>query len=149
MREERANFDTQFYTRTNADISNYTNLSLYRFIPEFTTSHDFLLGKVIGFDMYTHYLQNKLNSLNGDISDNQKKSKLQWTASKTALTELIYALHSSGAINSGAADLKEIACATERIFNVELKDYYRTFIEIRYGKHIGWEVYLIKHLYSG
>jgi len=134
VREERVNFDAQFYTRTNGDILNYTNLSLCRFLPEFTTSHDFLLAKVIGFDLYIHFLQNKLYSLKGNISDNQEQSKLQWTSSKAALTELIYALHSSGAINRGAVDLKEIARATERIFNVELKDYYRTFIEIRARK---------------
>lgn len=55
-------------------------------------------------------------------------SKLQWTSSKAALTELIYALQCSGAINGGAAELKEIANVTERIFNIDLIDYYRTFI---------------------
>jgi hypothetical protein len=59
VKEERANYDTMFYTRSNHDSLNYTNLSLYYHAPEFTTSHDLLLGKVKGFDMYIHYLQKK------------------------------------------------------------------------------------------
>lgn len=136
IREDRTNFDALFYTRTNYDSLNYTNTSLYYRTPEFSTSHDFLLGKVKGFDMFIYYLQNKLNCLKGNnyVNEEKLKSNLKWTSSKAALTELIYALHSSGALNSGAADLKEIASVTEELFNIDLKDYYRTFIEIRARK---------------
>lgn len=134
VKEDRANYDTIFYTRNNHDSLNYTNLSMYYRAPEFTTSHDFLLGKVKGFDMYIHYLQKKLSYLKNSVFENQEKSNLIWTSSKAALIELIYALQSSGAINGGAAELKEIASVTERVFNIDLKDYYRTFIEIRSRK---------------
>lgn len=61
-------------------------------------------------------------------------SKLFWTGNKTELIELIYALHSSGAINSGTADIKEMASLFEQVFNVDLGNYYHTFIEIRARK---------------
>ncbi|WP_262914709.1 RteC domain-containing protein [Gelidibacter sp. F63206] len=61
-------------------------------------------------------------------------SKLFWTGNKTELIELIYALHSSGAINSGTADIKELASVFEQMFNIELSNYYHTFIEIRARK---------------
>ena len=70
-----------------------------------------------------------INSPNPTVS-----SKLFWTGNKTDLIELIYALHSSGAINSGTADIKEMASACEQIFNIDLGDYYRTFLEIRSRK---------------
>jgi hypothetical protein len=69
------------------------------------------------------------NSLNPILS-----SKLFWTGSKTDLIELIYALDSSGSINSGTADIKEVASVCEQIFNIDLGNYYHTFIEIRSRK---------------
>jgi len=45
IKEDRTNYDMMFYTRSNHDSLNYTNLSLYYSAPGFTTSHDFLLGK--------------------------------------------------------------------------------------------------------
>ncbi|TNF47573.1 MAG: hypothetical protein EP305_07560 [Bacteroidetes bacterium] len=46
------------------------------------------------------------------------------------LVELIYALHASGAINYGAADLKEIQESFELIFNYKMDDLYRSFHDI-------------------
>lgn len=68
------------------------------------------------------------------INPFQKQSRLFWTANKTDLIELIYALQSSGAINSGTADIKEMATACELLFNIDLGDYYRTYLEIRSRK---------------
>lgn len=68
------------------------------------------------------------------INPFQKQSRLFWTANKTDLIELIYALQSSGAINSGTADIKEVASACEHIFNIDLGDFYRTFLEIKSRK---------------
>jgi hypothetical protein len=64
----------------------------------------------------------------------KQSSRLFWTGNKTELIELIYALQSSGAINSGTADIKEMASLFEQIFNIDLGNYYHTFIEIRARK---------------
>jgi hypothetical protein len=58
------------------------------------------------------------------------KPKLVWTESKTALIELAYALQSSGAFNSGKADLREIIEDFQVAFQVDLGNYPRTFQEI-------------------
>ncbi len=80
----------------------------------------------------------KLENTNGmetiESPNRTRASKLFWTASKTDLIELIYALHSSGAVNSAAADIKEMALAYEQMFNIDLGNYYHTFIEIRSRK---------------
>lgn len=47
---------------------------------------------------------------------------------------MIYALHAQGAVDNGKADIKDIAAVFEHLFNVELGDYYRTFLEIRVRK---------------
>ena len=61
-------------------------------------------------------------------------AKLTWTAPKVALIELLYALQSEKVFNNGSTDLKEIAEYLENIFNVDLGQYRRTFLEIRVRK---------------
>ena len=60
------------------------------------------------------------------------KSLLSWTASKTALTELIYALHSQGAF--GNTDIISITKTFESTFNINLGDFYHTFMELKARK---------------
>jgi len=60
--------------------------------------------------------------------------ELNWTESKAALVELIYALHSSHSINDGRVDIKTIAELFETIFSIELGDVYHTFSEVRNRK---------------
>jgi len=137
-KDNKTHHDSVYYTRKNYNSLNITDTKNYYRAPEFSTSHDILLGKVMGYDLLINYLQNRLYNLQNpqsvNLHDMHKKSRLKWTSSKVALTELIYALHSSGAVNSGAADIREIATIAEKIFNVELGDYYRTFLELRSRK---------------
>ncbi|HEY4967419.1 MAG TPA: RteC domain-containing protein [Puia sp.] len=58
----------------------------------------------------------------------------QWTGSKATLTELIYAMKSGGVQNNGLIGDKEIAEKFEKIFQVELANYYHCFNEIRLRK---------------
>lgn len=57
-----------------------------------------------------------------------------WTGSKVALIELMYALHTEGVFNNGAADLKDIADYFEHTFDINLGQYRRVFLEIRARK---------------
>lgn len=138
VRQEKTFLDTSYYTRANYNSFNITDTKSYYRAPEFSTSHDILLGKVIGFDLFISYLKKRLDILqNPELLNLRKinnKSKFQWTSSKIALTELIYALHSSGAINNGATDIKELADLAEKYFNIELGDFYRAYLEIRNRK---------------
>lgn len=62
------------------------------------------------------------------------QNELVWTAPKTNLIELLYALHASNSFNDGKAGLKQVAEAFERIFQVSLGNYYRVFQDIRQRK---------------
>lgn len=50
------------------------------------------------------------------------------------MIELIYALHSQGVFDNGNADIKVIAKTFERIFNIDLGDFYHTFMELKSRK---------------
>ena len=59
---------------------------------------------------------------------------LQWTDSKVALVEFIYALYAGKCFNNGNTSLKDIAFCCETLFNIEIGDFYRIFLEIRNRK---------------
>ena len=48
-----------------------------------------------------------------------------------SLNELLCALQTKGAFNNGAVELKEIASYFEKVFSLDLRQYRRTFLEIR------------------
>jgi hypothetical protein len=58
----------------------------------------------------------------------------QWTASKADLIELIYSLQSGGVLNNGKTGIKETAETFQRLFQVDLGNYYNVFNEIRLRK---------------
>ncbi len=104
----------------------------------FSTSHDFKVAKILANDLIQLYLENQLIMI--DNKDNSEKTfrkpniNLTWTSSKVALTELLYALHAEGVFNNGNTEIKDIATYLEYAFNIELGDYYRTFLELRMRK---------------
>ena len=59
---------------------------------------------------------------------------LQWTDSKVALVEFIYAIYAGKCFNNGNTSLKDIAFCCEVLFNIEVGDFYRIFLEIRNRK---------------
>ncbi|MCB0743524.1 MAG: RteC domain-containing protein, partial [Ignavibacteriae bacterium] len=140
FRRGGTSLDMQYFIRGKEDIRLHPDNFHFFTDEKFSTSHDSTVATIMAYDMLIIYLKqeiDKLENKNGMetiIQSNQFNSKLFWTASKTDLIELIYAIHSSGAINSGTADIKEMAVACERIFNIDLGNYYHTFVEIRSRK---------------
>lgn len=58
------------------------------------------------------------------------EAKLQWTAQKIDLIELIYALFHSKSINNGDIEIKYIVEAFENLFGISLGKYYRAYLDI-------------------
>jgi hypothetical protein len=139
-RRNATSLDEQYFLRGKADIRLYSDTFHFFTDEQFSTSHDSTVATILAYDMLIIHLKTEIDTLekyNGMDNLNlpfRKKSKLFWTGHKTDLIELIYALHSCGVINSGTAGIKELAIATERLFNVNLGNYYHTFVGIRSRK---------------
>ena len=126
-RSNNSFFDEQFFVRGKHDIRLWLDTFYFEADHRFSTSHDYKVAKIIANDLIQVYLEDRLNNINvKKVSDNS----LIWTASKTALTELIYALYSHGAFNNGNTEIKLIAKTFEDAFNIELGDFYHTFMEL-------------------
>ena len=108
--------------------------------PEYNTSHDYVLSKFKAFEMVLQYIDQQIRELIRKEAESDKsqaaviETGLFWTDNKVALVELVYALHSSGAINKGKLEIKQLSEVFETIFNIELGDLYRAFLEIRNRK---------------
>ncbi|RKF36841.1 tetracycline regulation of excision, RteC [Sphingobacterium siyangense] len=123
--------DKNFFIRGKHDIRLWLDTFYFEADHRFSTSHDYKVAKIIANDLIQVYLEDRLKNIKlKKVSDNSVK----WTASKTALTELIYALYSHGVFNNGNADIKLIAKKFEESFNSELGDFYHTFMELKARK---------------
>lgn len=130
--------DHKYFTRGKFDIKLALDSFYFEIDHSFSTSHDFKVAKIMAHDLIQVYLEDKLLMLESKKSREKSqfnpKAKQTCTGSKVALTELLYALHTEGVFNNGASDLKDIAKYLEHVFEIDLGDYYRTFLELRMRK---------------
>lgn len=130
--------DHKYFIRGKYDIRLTLDTFYFETDPSFSTSHDYKVAQIIANVLLQVYLEDAISSLERKninmVTQDFHKVKLYWTESKIALIELIYALHSQGAIDNGKAVIKNIAAFFKHLFGIELGDYYRTFLEIRVRK---------------
>ena len=130
--------DHKYFTRGKFDVKLALDSFYFEVDHTFSTSHDFKVAKIMAHDLIQVYLEDKLLMLENkepkEKSQVNPKVKQTWTGSKVALIELLYALHTEGVFNNGASDLKDVAEYFENIFNIDLGQYHRAFLEIRMRK---------------
>ena len=130
--------DHKYFTRGKFDIKLALDSFYFEVDHTFSTSHDFKVAKIMAHDLIQVYLEDKLLMIENrepkEKSQVNPKVKQNWTGSKVALIELLYALHTEGVFNNGASDLKDVAEYFENIFNIDLGQYHRAFLEIRMRK---------------
>lgn len=125
-------FDDHYFLRGKAKDSLSHDSFYFECDPKFSTGYDYKLAKIIANESLSVYINNQLDELNGDIFS--PKVKLTWTGKKSELIGLIYALYESGSFNNSQTTIKELTDYFESVFNVDLKDSYRTFNEIKNRK---------------
>ena len=129
------NFDYLYFCRGSYNILLDTSCNSFEKERFFSTNHDYDVANIMANDLLKNYLIAEADKLNSQLYyqaiDVMYNHKMQWTDSKTSLVELIYALYSSGCINNGNISLKKMAQFTEAMFQIEIGDPYRTFLEIR------------------
>lgn len=124
--------DEKLFVRGKCDIKLSLDTFYFEADHRFSTSHDYKVAKIIANDLIQVYLEDQINNINQKrVSHN---SSLNWTGSKTALTELIYALYAQGIFDNGNADIKVIAKTFEIAFNISLGDFYHTYLELKSRK---------------
>mgnify|MGYP001030947456 CR=1 FL=1 len=128
--------DRQYFMRGKPDIQIIVDSFYYETDPQFSTSHDFKVAKILANELLEIYLTNRLHEL--ERREQRKRVKngfmgkvLRWTGTKRALVELIYALDACGCLNKGTVDIKEIVAYFEYVFDIDLGDFYHTYMELK------------------
>ena len=139
MKLEETAYDELYFSREKERLELFPFSDFNDTDIDFTTSHDQLACEVKTYDVLCEFYKQELHcisnveagfydtSLNSPATNNH----LHWTGSKTDLVELIYALKTSGVINNGDYQIKELIEVLSDIFNIELGNFYKTFSEIR------------------
>ena len=138
IKQGQTALDEMYFVRGNEQLALFSQTDYPDIDPEFTTSHDLLASEVVTYHLLSNYFKQELHCLSNleagcydTLSNNLMTNNFTWTASKTDLVELIYALKVSGVINSGNVSVKQLTDFFGEVFSVDLINYYKTYNEIR------------------
>ncbi|MBZ4192062.1 RteC domain-containing protein [Niabella sp. 3A5MI-3] len=132
-RSNNSFLDENFFVRGKHDIKLWLDTYYFQSDQTFSTSHDYKVAKIIANDLIQVYIEGQLYSKTQD-SNSASTEILNWTGSKVAMIELIYALHYQGVFDNGNSDIRMIAKYFENAFSVDLGDFYHTYLEIKNRK---------------
>lgn len=126
--------DKKYFVRFKFDFKLKLSPELYSYDLDFSTSHDHIVSQILANDLLDQYLSDKINTEDNASNSLSELKTLEWTASKVALTELLYSLHLSNCFNAGHTELSEIVRWAEKAFDISLGNYHKTLGEIRIRK---------------
>ncbi len=139
LRNDLSYLDDKYFVRGQADGQLFDESFLSITDKDFSTCYDYKVAYLMAYDLLTIYLNKKVENLHGSEEEsfvvNEPSPHLHWTGSKIALVELIYALQASGCVNHGHAGIKDLKEIFEKVFEIELGDCYRLFLEIKIRSH--------------
>ncbi len=129
-------YDQYYFVHGKTDIRIGCDSSHFNSDPNFSTVCDYKVAKILANEMLRIYINKRLQSIGKEndlyyVKVLYSKSPLKFTGRKISLVKLGYALANSGDINNGRVEIKEMMDFLGAIFNVDLGDYYRTYIAIK------------------
>lgn len=129
-------YDEYYFLRGKIDIRLCTDSAQFNNDPKFSTGYDYKVAKIIANEMLRIYLNKKSQKLENEncIKIHQIKTTICFTGKKAALIEIGYALASSGDINHGNVEIKELMNYLSVMFNINLGGYYDAYIAMKERK---------------
>ena len=132
-------YDEYYFVRGKSDLRLCTDSTQFDKDPNFSTGYDYKVAKIIANEMLRIYLNKRLVKLetNNQIEDNLQtylKYPFRFTGKKVFLIELGYSLVTSGDINNGNVEIKEMMKFLSSVFQVDLGDYYAAYIAMKERK---------------
>ena len=138
MEAELTYFDEQYFTRKYLFSLPLLPSKGYFHNPDFNTARDVLLSEYKAYHLFGKYVEQRLLATEHKVplglERSSQSNNLQWTGTKSALTELIYALYYSNVFNHGKVEIKEIVLAFQEALHFDLGDVYKTYSEIKSRK---------------
>lgn len=133
-RRKATYLDSKYFLRFTYDLDVQLAPDFHSYDERFSTSHDHLVATILAHDDYEIFLKAQLSLLKENEPTPEIAEIIHWTASKTALTEMIFALHQTKCLNGGTLDLAETVRWFEHHLHIDLGNYHKTLGEIRARK---------------
>ncbi len=129
--------DRKYFLRHHHDLKMWISADYHNYDHRFSTSHDMTVAAVIAYDELEKVFKSKISCLQTDYPTDpfSKPKQLDWTASKSGLTELLAALHYTQCFNGGRTEFSEVVRWAEASLNIDLGNYHKTIGELRARKN--------------
>lgn len=139
--------DEYYFLRGRGEFELNLECFYFERDPKFSTNFDFKVAKLLAGDMMVAYINTEYARLIQEESNIESikgiRSNEKWTDKKNALGEIIYGIDTLGSVNNGNIEIKVLAAMFGKMFNIDMSDIYRIYLEIR-GRKGDRTVYLRK-----
>ena len=124
-RSGSSHLDSLYFLRGKMDAEQYMETFSYEFDPNFTTSCDFKVAKILSNDMLSDYLIREIEASNDNgmaiSSFGFPATKLTWKGTKAELQEQILSWDSDGAF--GDVPFTQLHSYIQNVFNIQLDSH--------------------------
>lgn len=135
-RSGRSDKDREYFVRGQIDLHRGLRSRVFEADIRFSTYYDYEVARIIERDLLYEYLHFRIDSFSQKpehmLLQNSGSKKIQWTESKNALIELIYALHASQSIGYGKLGIRQITALFQILFDIQLGDVHHAFHRMKY-----------------
>ena len=130
---DKTKHDELYFLRKNANSRVKVNNLCITMDSKFSTAYDIEAAKITAYEKLIKHIETEIGVLEFGKKYGQAsiQTNLKWTGLNVNLIELLYALKSSGCINNGNIEIKELVAVFENVLNIKLEDYYRVFLDIK------------------
>jgi len=130
-RSGSSQMDEAYFTRGGFDV--LAELEDFEEDEVYSTSHDYKLSKIMANERFQDFLNLELSKIlhhNDPVVEEAIDLPFAWTANKTDLVELIYALVALGVFNNGNSEIRSVVSFFQTVFQVDLGSYYHKYQDI-------------------
>lgn len=128
--------DAYYFVRGRQELSADTEYYDFDNEPDFSTSYDRLVARIIAMEMLYAYLTARRRALQQpeDEPSSLLLKEYRWTGKMVYLVELLYALDTNKCINHGKVEIDDLAAYLGLVFNIDLKNCYNTYVDMKKRK---------------
>jgi hypothetical protein len=133
LKQEQTLLDRYYFTRKYLEKFQPIKTYPYYKDPSFNTSHDILLARIRGFELFIKYINQRKFKLEHTINDFIEK-RLVWSGSYAGFIEFVYGCQAMGYFNDGNAETSKIVEILGDFLGIDRGNSSRTYNEIKNRK---------------
>lgn len=127
-RSGRTDLDHEFFELGKINFNNGLDSYVFEIDPVFSTYYDYKVASIVASELMYSYLMSKIKP---DYVEVPEDKDFYWSTTKSALIELIYALHAAGAVSGGRIGVRKLSVILQALFRIKLEDIHHTYYRMK------------------